>query len=158
MASGEMSKAEFTAFLQSAFSYLATYSVDGAIHFQCMDWRHCPEIRAAGAAAYTELKNICIWAKNNGGMGSLYRSQHEFVFVFKSGTAPHINNVELGKHGRNRTNVWSYAGVNSFGEDRGSSRSTYSEMPACALGATCGCERRGMKRRRCTGRWRVLIL
>src|SRR5258706_16232788 len=80
--------------------------------------RHCPEIMAAGAAAYTELKNICVWAKNNGGMGSLYRSQHEFVFVFKSGTAPHINNVELGKHGRNRTNVWSYAGVNSFGGDR----------------------------------------
>jgi DNA modification methylase len=73
---------------------------------------------AAGTAAYSELKNICVWAKNNGGMGSLYRSQHEFVFVFKSGTAPHINNVELGKHGRNRTNVWNYAGVNSFGGDR----------------------------------------
>jgi DNA modification methylase len=119
MASGEMSQVEFTAFLQSVFSHLATYSVDGAIHFQCMDWRHCPEVMAAGAAAYTELKNICVWAKNNGGMGSLYRSQHEFVFVFKSGTAPHINNVELGRHGRYRTNVWSYTGVNSFGEDRG---------------------------------------
>jgi hypothetical protein len=118
MASGEMSQPEFTAFLQSVCGHLATYSVDGAIHFQCMDWRHCPEIMAAGAAAYTELKNICVWAKNNGGMGSLYRSQHEFVFVFKSGTAPHINNVELGKHGRYRTNVWSYAGVNSFGGDR----------------------------------------
>jgi DNA modification methylase len=118
MASGEMSQAQFTTFLQSVFGHLATYSVDGAIHFQCMDWRHCPEIMAAGAAAYTELKNICVWAKNNGGMGSLYRSQHEFVFVFKSGTAPHINNVELGKHGRYRTNVWSYAGVNSFGGDR----------------------------------------
>ena len=118
MASGEMSPPEFTAFLQSVFGHLATYSVDGAIHFQCMDWRHCPEIMGAGAAAYTELKNICVWAKNNGGMGSLYRSQHEFVFVFKSGTAPHINNVELGKHGRYRTNVWSYAGVNSFGGER----------------------------------------
>jgi DNA modification methylase len=118
MASGEMSKAEFTAFLQSVFSHLATFSVDGAIHFQCMDWRHVPEILAAGTAAYTDLKNICVWAKNNGGMGSLYRSQHEFVFVFKSGTAPHINNVELGRHGRYRTNVWSYAGVNSFGGDR----------------------------------------
>ena len=119
MASGEMSQAEFTAFLQSVFGYLAAFSVDGAIHFQCMDWRHIPEILAAGTAAYADLKNICVWAKNNGGMGSLYRSQHEFVFVFKSGTAPHINNVELGKHGRYRTNVWSYAGVNSFGEDRG---------------------------------------
>jgi DNA modification methylase len=118
MASGEMSPAEFTAFLQSVFGHLAAYSVDGAIHFQCMDWRHVLEIMAAGSAAYTDLKNICVWAKNNGGMGSLYRSQHEFVFVFKSGTAPHINNVELGKHGRYRTNVWSYAGVNSFGGDR----------------------------------------
>jgi DNA modification methylase len=118
MASGEMSQAEFAAFLQSVFGHLAAYSVDGAIHFQCMDWRHVSEIMAAGTAAYTDLKNICVWAKNNGGMGSLYRSQHEFVFVFKSGTAPHINNVELGKHGRYRTNVWNYAGVNSFGGDR----------------------------------------
>jgi DNA modification methylase len=118
MASGEMSQAEFTAFLQSVFGHLAEFSVDGAIHFQCMDWRHVPEIMAAGTAAYTDLKNICVWAKNNGGMGSLYRSQHEFVFVFKSGTAPHVNNVELGRHGRYRTNVWSYAGVNSFGGDR----------------------------------------
>jgi DNA modification methylase len=118
MASGEMSPAEFTAFLQSVFGHLATYSADGAIHFQCMDWRHVPEILTAGTAAYSELKNICVWAKNNGGMGSLYRSQHEFVFVFKSGAAPHINNVELGKHGRYRTNVWNYAGVNSFGGDR----------------------------------------
>jgi DNA modification methylase len=118
MASGEMSPGEFTAFLQSVFGHLATYSVDGAIHFQCMDWRHVPEILTAGTAAYSELKNICVWAKNNGGMGSLYRSQHEFVFVFKSGAAPHINNVELGKHGRYRTNVWNYAGVNSFGGDR----------------------------------------
>src|SRR6202166_1459094 len=100
-----MSQAEFTAFLRSVFGHLATFSVDGAIHFQCMDWRHVSEIMAAGTAAYTDLKNICVWAKNNGGMGSLYRSQHEFVFVFKSGTAPHINNVELGKHGRYRTNV-----------------------------------------------------
>jgi DNA modification methylase len=119
MASGEMSQAEFTGFLRSVFGHLAAFSVDGSIHFQCMDWRHVPEILAAGTAAYADLKNICVWAKNNGGMGSLYRSQHEFVFVFKSGTAPHINNIELGKHGRYRTNVWSYAGINSFGEDRG---------------------------------------
>ena len=88
MASGEMSPAEFTAFLQTV------YSVDGSIHFQCMDWRHLQEMLAAGGAAYTDLKNLCVWVKNNGGMGSLYRSQHELVFVFKSGTAPHINNVE----------------------------------------------------------------
>ena len=118
MASGEMSQAEFTAFLISVFGNLAEFSVDGSIHFQCMDWRHAEEILQAGKAAYSELKNICVWAKNNGGMGSLYRSQHELVFVFKSGAAPHINNVELGKHGRYRTNIWSYPGVNSFGSDR----------------------------------------
>lgn len=118
MASGEMSQAEFTRFLTEVFGHLAAFSEAGSIHFQCMDWRHIAEITAAGQAAYTELKNVCVWAKNNGGMGSLYRSQHELVFVFKSGTAPHINNVELGKHGRNRTNVWSYAGVNSFGAGR----------------------------------------
>src|SRR3954452_8502464 len=118
MASGEMSESEFTSFLASVFGQLAVYSADGAIHFQCMDWRHVGEMLEAGNASYTELKNICVWAKNNGGMGSLYRSQHEFVFVFKSGSGPHINNVELGKHGRYRTNVWSYAGVNSFGGER----------------------------------------
>ena len=118
MASGEMSQSEFTAFLTSVFVQLAEFSVDGSIHFQCMDWRHVDEILQAGWNAYRELKNICVWAKNNGGMGSLYRSQHELVFVFKSGTSPHINNVELGKHGRYRTNIWNYAGVNSFGNDR----------------------------------------
>jgi DNA modification methylase len=118
MASGEMSQAEFTAFLTSVFGHLAEFSIDGSIHFQCMDWRHAEEILQAGKDTYSELKNICVWAKNNGGMGSLYRSQHEFVFVFKSGAAPHINNVELGKHGRYRTNIWNYAGVNSFGADR----------------------------------------
>jgi hypothetical protein len=117
MASGEMTPTEFTAFLASVFGHLVSYSVPGAIHYQCMDWRHIKEMLAAGTA-YTELKNICVWAKNNGGMGSLYRSQHELVFVFKVGSASHINNVELGKHGRNRTNVWNYAGANSFGADR----------------------------------------
>ncbi len=83
-----------------------------------MDWRHQGEVLAAGKSAYSELKNLCVWAKTNGGMGSLYRSQHELVFVFKAGTGPHINNVELGRHGRYRTNMWSYAGINSFGKDR----------------------------------------
>lgn len=118
MASGEMSPEAFTAFLTAVFRHLAAFSLDGSIHFQCMDWRHMPEMLGAGGAAYSELKNLCVWSKTNGGMGSLYRSQHELVFVFKSGTAPHINNVELGRHGRNRTNVWSYAGVNAFGSNR----------------------------------------
>lgn len=114
MASGEMSSTEFTDFLQTVFGHLVAFSRDGSIHYQFMDWRHLPEILAAGQAAYTELKNLCVWAKSNGGMGSLYRSQHELVLVYKSGTSPHINNVELGKHGRYRSNVWSYAGANTF--------------------------------------------
>lgn len=118
MGSGEMTEDEFTAFLATVFGNLADHSTDGAIQFICMDWRHIGEVIAAGGDAYTELKNLCVWAKTNGGMGSLYRSQHELVFVFKAGTGPHINNVELGRHGRYRTNLWSYAGINSFGKGR----------------------------------------
>lgn len=118
MAAGEMTEVQFQAFLATTFEHLSAYSVPGAIHYICMDWRHMDEVLAAGKGAYGELKNLCVWTKTNGGMGSLYRSQHELIFVFKSGTAPHINNVELGKHGRNRTNVWAYAGANAFGETR----------------------------------------
>lgn len=114
MASGEMDRAEFLAFLGAALGHMAGHSVDGSIHFVCMDWRHIEELVAAGREVYSELKNICVWAKDNGGMGSLYRSQHEFVAVFKNGTAPHVNNVQLGKHGRYRTNLWKYAGQNTF--------------------------------------------
>src|SRR5260370_7931671 len=98
MASGEMSPVEFTAFLQSVFGHLAAYSVDGAIHFQCMDWRHVSEIMAAGTAASSELKNISVWAKTNGGMGSLYRPHHALGFGFSWGTPPPIPNVELRHH------------------------------------------------------------
>lgn len=115
MGSGEMTSAEFEAFLKASFELMARHSTNGAIHFVFMDWRHMDEILAAGTSAYTELKNLCVWAKTNGGMGSLYRSQHELVFVFKSGTAPHTNNVELGRNGRHRTNVWTYPGANNFG-------------------------------------------
>lgn len=118
MACGEMTEAEFTQFLITVFTLLSQFSVDGSIHYQCMDFRHISEMLAAGKVAYSELKNLCVWVKNNGGMGALYRSQHELVFVFKSGTGSHINNVALGKHGRYRTNVWEYAGVNSFGANR----------------------------------------
>ena len=113
MAAGEMSQQEFTAFLGTAFGHLAGRSADGAIHFVCMDWRHMAEILAAGQAHYTELKNLMVWVKDNGGMGTFYRSRHELVFAFKHGTAPHINAFELGQHGRYRTNVWEYRGVNS---------------------------------------------
>jgi len=114
MASGEMSEAEFTAFLSRVCAFLVRYSVDGSIHFLCMDWRHMGEMLAAGRHAYGELKNVCVWAKDSAGMGSLYRSQHELVFVFKHGRERHRNNVQLGQYGRNRSNVWHYPGVNSF--------------------------------------------
>lgn len=118
MASGEMSEAEFTVFLKTVLGNLAAASADGAIHFVCMDWRHMHELLSAGRQVYADLKNICVWNKTNGGMGSLYRSKHEMVAVFKNGDAPHVNNVELGKHGRYRTNVWDYEGVNTFGKER----------------------------------------
>jgi DNA modification methylase len=114
MASGEMDGAEFAGFLSEAFRNLVAFSVDGALHFICMDWRHVEELLAAGRAAYDELKNLCVWVKDNGGMGSLYRSQHELVFVFKHGRNGHRNNVQLGRFGRNRSNVWHYPGANSF--------------------------------------------
>jgi hypothetical protein len=114
MASGEMTKAEFTQFLTSAFANLVAFSCDGSIHFVCMDWRHMGEMLAAGGATYSELKNLIVWAKDNGGMGAFYRSRHELIFAFKNGVAPHINSFELGQHGRYRTNVWQYRGANSF--------------------------------------------
>jgi DNA modification methylase len=118
MASGEMSPEQFETFLVIVATNMANFSADGSLHYVFMDWRHATEILAAGKTAYSELKNICVWRKTNAGMGSLYRSQHEFVFVFKNGTAAHINNVNLGAHGRNRSNVWDYGGINSFGKQR----------------------------------------
>jgi DNA modification methylase len=114
MASGEMSSVEFETFLRQVLNNAAGASRDGAVHFVCMDWRHLRELLAASAPVYSSHLNFCVWAKTNGGMGSLYRSQHELVLVFKVGTAPHRNNVELGRHGRNRTNLWTYPGVNTF--------------------------------------------
>jgi hypothetical protein len=97
MASGEMDKAGFTAFLSQACRNLFAFSADGSLHFLCMDWRHLDELLAAGRDAYGELKNLCVWIKDNGGMGSLYRSQHELIFVFKHGRKGHRNNVQLGQ-------------------------------------------------------------
>jgi DNA modification methylase len=114
MASGEMDAAEFTAFLRAAFGNLAAFSVDGALHYVCMDWRHVDELLAAGRGPYGAPKNLCVWVKSNAGMGSLYRSQHELVFVFKHGRHRHRNNIQLGQFGRNRSNVWHYPGANSF--------------------------------------------
>ena len=114
MASGEMDSAQFTAFLRDALRNLAAFSGEGSLHYVCMDWRHVAELLAAGREAYGELKNLCVWVKDNAGMGSLYRSQHELVFVFKHGRHGHRNNVQLGQFGRNRSNVWHYPGANSL--------------------------------------------
>jgi DNA modification methylase len=114
MASGELSPLEFTNFLQATFVPLAKHSVPGSIHTVFIDWRHVAEMMAAGSAVYSELKNICVWNKSNAGMGTFYRSKHEFVFMWKNGSAPHTNNFELGQHGRHRTNVWDCPSVNTF--------------------------------------------
>jgi DNA modification methylase len=119
MASGEMSEAEFRNFLTDTLGAAVRVSRDGAVHFVCMDWRHMDSISTVGASLYGELLNLCVWNKSNAGMGSLFRSKHELVFVYRVGKTPHLNMVELGKHGRNRTNVWDYASVNSM---RGSRR------------------------------------
>ena len=117
-ASGEMSKQEFLQFLTTVFGHMHAYSHDGSLHYLCMDWRSIDLLLHAGHSTYDDLKNICIWNKDNGGMGSLYRSKHEMIAVFKKGNVPHINNIELGKYGRYRTNVWDYKGVNSFGQQQ----------------------------------------
>jgi DNA modification methylase len=110
-----------------------------------MDWRHLGEMLAAGHGVYSELKNLCVWAKTNAGMGSFYRSQHELVFILKSGTQPHINNFELGQHGRHRTNVWSYAGVNSARPGRLEELAMHPTVKPVALVADAikDCSRRG---------------
>jgi DNA modification methylase len=118
MASGEMDEAAFRAFLKQTLGVSAAVSRDGAVHFVCMDWRHMDDVSAVGKRIYGELLNVCVWTKSNAGMGSLYRSKHELVFVFRVGDVPHFNAAELGKHGRNRSNVWNYAAVNSSAGSR----------------------------------------
>jgi DNA modification methylase len=118
MGCGEMSEDEFVAFLRASLGIAAEYATNGAILFVCMDWRHAFELVAAGRGLGLELKNLCVWNKDNAGMGSFYRSKHELVFVWKAGNAPHLNTFELGQHGRHRTNVWDYPGVTTFRADR----------------------------------------
>lgn len=115
--SGEMNEAEFISFLKTSMANIAKYSAENSIHYVCMDWRHIYELLSAARDIYPKMLNMAVWYKKNGGMGSFYRSQHELIFVFQSGKDSHVNNVELGKHGRYRTNVWHYAGVNSFGSE-----------------------------------------
>ncbi|WOH62841.1 hypothetical protein [Bradyrhizobium sp. BWC-3-1] len=96
MASGEMTPQQFTAFLTTTFALCVAHSVDGSLHYVFMNWLHTFELLTAARCVYAEHKNTCVWAKTNAGMGSFYRSQHEFVHVFKNGSAPHINNIQLG--------------------------------------------------------------
>lgn len=144
MASGELSDAEFVSFLRTSCIRLIESSIDGSIHFICMDWRGLKALLEAGEV-YTELKNICVWVKSQGSMGSLFRSQHELVVVFKSGTAPHRNNVMLGQHGRNRTNVWMMPGMNSFQKGRAEKLAMHPTVKPVALiaDAMLDCSSRG---------------
>lgn len=133
MASGEMTQSEFTSFLAASFHNIVQYSEPGSIHYVCMDWRHLEEVLIAGKLAYSVLKNICIWNKTNGGMGSLYRSKHEFIFVYKNGDAAHVNNIQLGQYGRYRTNIWDYPGVNTFKKERGNELAMHPTVKPVAL-------------------------
>ena len=144
-ASGEMSKDEFVSFLKTTLGAAASTLKDGAIAYVCMDWRHMEELLEAGSIIFDDLKNLCVWNKTNAGMGSFYRSKHELVFVFKKGSAPHINNFELGQKGRYRTNVWDYAGVNSFGEARDEALAMHPTVKPVALIADAikDCSRHG---------------
>jgi DNA modification methylase len=144
MGCGEMSQPEFVRFLETIFRHLAVHTTDGSIHQICMDWRHMPEMLAAGHAVYSEFKNLCIWNKSNAGMGSFYRSKHELVFVWKSGSGPHVNTFELGQHGRHRSNVWDYAGVNSLRSGRLEDLSMHPTVKPVALVADAikDCSRR----------------
>ncbi len=114
MASGEMSEAEFVAFLNNSLRLLAAFSTNNSVHYVCIDWRHVRDLIAAGEQNYDEFLNLCVWVKNQGGMGSFYRSQHELVAVFRKGKGPHRNNIQLGQFGRNRTNVWQYPGIQTL--------------------------------------------
>jgi len=145
MASGEMTEAEFIDFLTSALAPAAALCREGAIAFVCMDWRHMREMMAAGDTVFAELKNLCVWNKTNGGMGTFYRSKHELVFVWKVKPGPHVNSFGLGETGRYRTNVWDYAGVNTFGATRDADLAMHPTVKPVALigDAIRDCTRRG---------------
>src|SRR4051794_37504160 len=133
MASGEMSDAAYTTFLTTILERIERHSSSGAIAFVCMDWRHLHELLAAGRATKLTLKNLILWVKTNAGMGTFYRSQHELIAAWKAGNGTHINSFELGQHGRRRTNVWNYPGVNSFGSGRARSLAMHPTVKPVAL-------------------------
>ena len=140
MASGEMTTTEFRSFLTETLGACAKVSRDGAVHFVCMDWRHSDDVTAVGQGIYGALLNLCIWNKSNAGMGSLYRSKHELVYVYRVGTLPHKNMVELGRHGRNRTNVWDYASVNTLKGSRRADLDLHPTVKPVGLVANAICD------------------
>jgi DNA modification methylase len=144
-ASGEMTSKQFVQFLHDALRLCAHYTADGGITYVCMDWRHARELFEAGAAVYDELKNVCVWAKTTPGQGSFYGNQHELVFVYKRGSAPHLNTFELGQYGRSRSNVWTYAGSNTFRAGRMDELKMHPTVKPVALigDAMRDCSRRG---------------
>lgn len=117
-ASGDMSRADFRRFLRKTLNNGVRVSAPGALHYVCMDWRHIGDLVAVGGELYDFMLNLIVWNKTNAGQGSFYRSQHELIGVFAVAGGTHRNNIELGRFGRNRSNVWTYAGINSFGQDR----------------------------------------
>jgi DNA modification methylase len=145
MASGELSRANFTEFLHTTLAAAAAVSCEGAVHYVCIDWRHISELLEAGRGVYGDVLNVVVWVKSNAGQGSFYRSQHELIAVFRAGPGPHLNNVELGRHGRSRSNVWHYAGVNSFRAGRMDDLHSHPTVKPVALVADAmrDCTRRG---------------
>lgn len=144
-ASGEMTSAQFTGFLTTSLANASAVTKSGAIAYVCMDWRHMRELLDAGDEAFSELKNVCVWNKTNGGMGTFYRSKHELIFVFKKGSAPHTNSFGLGETGRYRTNVWDYAGISSPTSHRDDDLAMHPTVKPVALVADAirDCSRRG---------------
>jgi DNA modification methylase len=145
MAAGEMSEDEFSNFLFKAISNMAQHLIDGGLLYSFMDFRHVRELLEAGRAAGLSLHNFAVWDKMSGGMGSHYRGQHELCPIFKNGKAPHLNTVELGKHGRYRTNVWSHRGMSSFGAGRDEALASHPTVKPVGLlvEAIKDCTRRG---------------
>jgi DNA modification methylase len=145
MARGEKSDEEFIEFLHQACRNFARYSVDGAVAFLCMDWRHLSHLFAATIDIFGPPKNLIVWAKTNAGQGTFYRSQHELILPFVVGTGTPVNNFGLGAKGRYRTNVWTYPGCSSFGAHRDEALSMHPTVKPVALvkDALLDCSNRG---------------
>lgn len=144
-ASGEMSAGQYRKFLAATLGHGIRVSHAGAVHFVCIDWRHVADLVEVGRDLYETMLNLVVWNKTNPGQGSLYRSQHELIGVFAVAGGAHRNNVELGRFGRNRSNVWTYPGVNTFGRDRMETLAAHPTVKPVALvaDALLDCTARG---------------